>query len=221
MPTVNPKTKTSAGQAQKTARRGRGRAQQFDERRSNIIRVAWEIAIRDGLGALSLRSIAKELGTTTGIIMYYFRDKADLLLVVFEQVADRALESYNAALKGPTSIARLERYLHAAMPLEPVSQERIRVWHTFVGYAIDKPILLEAQRQREEGWRQTIASEITALQGIDLVTSALDPLEVAGNLIMINDGIGLAWMIHPDRFTVTQQKKIFRQLLHAMLPAPT
>jgi AcrR family transcriptional regulator len=219
MPTVNPKTRPPAAQTQKTVRRGRGRSQQFDERRLNIIRVAWEITIRDGLDALSLRSIAKELGTTTGIITYYFRDKADLLLVVFEQVAERALKSYTAALKGPTSIARLERYLSAAMPLEPALQERIRVWHAFIGQAIDEPILLEAQQQREEGWRQTIASEIMALQHIGQVASALDPLEVAGHLIMIVDGIGLAWMIHPERFTVTQQKKILRQLLHAVLPA--
>jgi AcrR family transcriptional regulator len=216
MPTVNPKTKPPA-QTQKTVRRGRGRAQQFDERRSNIIRIAWEITIRDGLDALSLRNIAKELGTTTGIITYYFRDKADLLLVIFEQVAERALESYTAALKGPTSIARLERYLHAAMPLEPILQERIRVWHAFIGQAIYTPSLLEAQRQREEGWRQTIASEITALQGIGQVSSTIDPLEVAGNLIMIVDGIGLAWMIHPERFTVTYQKKTLQGIVQSML----
>jgi AcrR family transcriptional regulator len=217
MPTVNAKTKSPAAQPQKTARRGRGRAQQFDERRLNIIRAAWEITIRDGLDALSLRSIAKELGTTTGIITYYFRDKADLLLVIFEQVADRAVTSYAAALKGPTSIARLERYLFAAMPLDPVLQERIRVWHAFIGHAIDKPNLLEAQRQREEGWRRIIASEITALQNIGLISNKLDPLEEAGNLIMIIDGIGLAWMIHPERFTVSHQKRILHRFLQSML----
>ena len=220
MPTVNPKTKTPA-QTQKTVRRGRGRAPQFDERRSNIVRIAWEITIRDGLDALSLRSLAKELGTTTGIITYYFRDKADLLLVIFEQVAERALKSYTTALKGPISITRLERYLSAAMPLEPALQERIRVWHAFIGHAIDNPNLLEAQRHREEGWRQTIASEIVALQNAQQVTRNLNPLETASNLIMIVDGIGLAWMIHPERFPATHQKTILRKLLHAMLPAPT
>jgi AcrR family transcriptional regulator len=221
MTTVNPKTKPPTVQPPKAVRRGRGRAQQFDERRLNIIRVAWELTIRDGLDALSLRSIAKELGTTTGIITYYFRDKADLLLVIIDQVAERALNSYTAALRGPTSIARLERYLSAAMPLEPDVQERVRVWHAFIGQAIDKPSLLEAQRQREKGWRQAIAAEITALQSIGKVTSTLDPLEVAGNLIMIIDGIGLAWIIHPERLTIMHQKKILRQLLHAMMPAPS
>jgi AcrR family transcriptional regulator len=217
MPTVNPKTKPAVVQKPKSVRRGRGRAQQFDERRSNIVRVAWEITIRDGLDALSLRNIAKELGTTTGIITYYFRDKADLLLVIFEQVAERALKSYTAALKGPTSIARLERYLSAAMPLDPVLQERIRVWHAFIGHAIDKPMLLEAQRQREEYWRQMIAAEILALQNIGLIPSKLDPLEEAGTLIMIVDGIGLAWMIHPERFTATHQKKILHRIVASML----
>jgi AcrR family transcriptional regulator len=184
-----------------------------------VVNAAWRVMVRDGLDALSLRSIAHEMGTTTGIVTHYFRDKADLLLVALEQVAERAAETYSNALRGPISIARLERYLHAAMPLEPVSQERIQVWHAFVGHAIGKPNLLEAQRQREDGWRKSIADEIAALQNTGLVRTNLDPLEEAGNLITIVDGIGLAWMIHPERFTARHQKKLLRRLLDALLVA--
>ncbi len=214
MPVVNPKTLAPITPA---ARRGRGRSQQFEERKLEVVNVAWRVMVRDGLDALSLRSIAYEMGTTTGIVTHYFRDKADLLLVALEQVSERATITYGQALKGSISIARLERYLHAAMPLEPVSQERIRVWHAFVGHAIGKPNLLEAQRQREEKWRQTIAAEITSLQKLELIRADLNPLEEAGNLITIVDGIGLAWMIHPERFTVTHQKKFLRRHLNAIL----
>jgi AcrR family transcriptional regulator len=221
MSAVNPKPVKRIGLASTPAstpiRRGRGRAQQFEERKLEVVNAAWRVMVRDGLDALSLRSIAHEMGTTTGIVTHYFRDKADLLLVALEQVAERAAETYSNALKGPISIARLERYLFAAMPLEPVSQERIRVWHAFVGHAIGKPNLLEAQRQREEDWRQSIAAEITALQKLELIRTDLDPLEEAGNLITIVDGIGLAWMIHPERFTITHQKKFLRRLLNAVL----
>jgi AcrR family transcriptional regulator len=222
MPAVNPKTVTRTGLATTptSTRRGRGRSQQFEERKLEVVNAAWRVMVRDGLDALSLRSIAHEMGTTTGIVTHYFRDKADLLLVALEQVAERASETYSKALKGPTSIARLERYLHAAMPLEPVSQERIQVWHAFVGHAIGKPNLLEAQRQREEAWRGIIASEIAALQGLELIRADLEPLEEAGNLITIVDGIGLAWMIHPERLSVAHQKKLLRRVLHAILTAP-
>ena len=223
MPTVNPKVTRSSPTPAITptpSRRGRGRAQQFEERRLEVVNAAWRVMVRDGLDTLSLRSIAHEMGTTTGIVTHYFRDKADLLLVALEQVSERAAVTYGQALKGPTSIARLERYLHAAMPLEPVSQERIQVWHAFVGHAVGKPSLLEAQRQREEGWRQTIASEITDLQKLGLVRTEFDPLEEAGNLITIVDGIGLAWMIHPERFTPTHQKKFLRRLLNVIVLSP-
>jgi AcrR family transcriptional regulator len=201
-------------------RRGRGRAAAFEARRQEVIDAAWNVMVRDGIDGLSIRSLAHELGTTTGIVTHYFRDKSDLLLIALESVAVRAKAAYAQAVEGYESVERLYRLACAALPLDKAAQERITVWHAFVGHAIGKPALLEAHREREESWREFIRAELQMLGRSGLLRPHLDlPME-ASSLIAFLDGIGLAWMIHPERFKPKQQKYLVQRYLGVLLKNP-
>src|SRR5262245_21785277 len=49
-------------------------------RYAEIVDATIRVIARDGLSGASLRSIAREIGYTTGVVMHYFKDKDELLI---------------------------------------------------------------------------------------------------------------------------------------------
>ena len=56
------------------------------EWRSKVATAALGLISREGLKGASLRAIAVELGSTTGVLTHYFRNKDELLLFVLETI---------------------------------------------------------------------------------------------------------------------------------------
>jgi AcrR family transcriptional regulator len=46
------------------------------ERRIEVAKAAWQVIIREGLDRTSMRAIAQELGSSTGVVTHYFRFSA-------------------------------------------------------------------------------------------------------------------------------------------------
>jgi AcrR family transcriptional regulator len=63
----------------------RGRARGLS--RQQIVRAAIAVADRDGLGALTMRGVAEELGAGTMSLYWHVRDKAELIELMRDQVA--------------------------------------------------------------------------------------------------------------------------------------
>lgn len=64
----------------------RGRQQQHSEEvRRQIVSIARRIISEEGVDALSIRRITKEMGYSPGIVYHYFEDKEQLLSCVLEQ----------------------------------------------------------------------------------------------------------------------------------------
>jgi AcrR family transcriptional regulator len=72
----------------------------YDDRRLEVAQAAWRVMIREGLDRTSMRAIAQELGSSTGVVTHYFRDKEELILFALEQVVEATLESMKACAKG-------------------------------------------------------------------------------------------------------------------------
>jgi AcrR family transcriptional regulator len=95
--------------------------------RSEIVRVALEIADAEGLGAVSIRRLARELGSGAMSIYHYFASRDELLELMAEIVAAEVLvpelpEDWRAAL---TEIARRSRAAWLKHPwLLTAAQER-------------------------------------------------------------------------------------------------
>ncbi len=57
----------------------------YDDRRLEVAQAAWRVIVREGLDRTSMRAIAQELGSSTGVVTHYFRDKEELILFALEQ----------------------------------------------------------------------------------------------------------------------------------------
>src|SRR5688500_11224794 len=69
-----------------------------------IVVATLRVIERDGLDALTVRTIAREAGANIAAINYYFRSKDDLVALVLERALDRALAD---------PLAELDRRLEA------------------------------------------------------------------------------------------------------------
>ena len=75
-----------------------------------IVHAARERFLKEGVDGASLRMIARDAGTSIGMIYYYFPTKDELFLAVVEEVYAALIESLEAALRPDVPVPdRIER----------------------------------------------------------------------------------------------------------------
>ena len=189
----------------------------YDNRRIEVANAAWRVIAREGLDRTSMRAIAQELGSSTGVVTHYFRDKEELILFALERVFKHVLEDMQACLKGPQGIDRLEQMIFAALPLETSDRADWQVWVAFLGYSVGRKHLVQEHRKRYDFLRQIICQELTDLQTAKVIRADLDLTLEANALIALVDGIATGVVICPEQFSAEQQQYLVRRRINALL----
>lgn len=189
----------------------------YNDRRLEVTEAAWRVIIREGLDRASMRAIAQELGSTTGVVTHYFRDKDELTLFVLERVFENLFNNIEAGVEGRQGLERLEQMVLAALPLEPSGIRGWQVWVAFLGYAIGRENLIEEHQKRYDSLRQMICKELTDLQTAKLIRRELDPLLEANALIALVDGVGTGLVINPKSFHPDQQRYLVQRHIKTLL----
>lgn len=189
----------------------------YDDRRIEVAQAAWRVIVREGLDRASMRAIAQELGSSTGVVTHYFRDKEALTLFALEQVFENVLEDMKVSTKGRQGIDRLEQMIFVALPLEFTDRADWKVWTAFLGYSIGREHLVQAHRKRYDLLRQIICQELADLQTDKLIRADLDLNLEANALIALVDGIGTGVVIYPEQFSAEQQQSLVRRHINALL----
>jgi AcrR family transcriptional regulator len=72
---------------------------EFEDRRAALAGAVADHLLVEGLGDSGLRALARAAGTSDRMLLYYFRDKAEVLEAALDLVAERALAALDA--EGP------------------------------------------------------------------------------------------------------------------------
>jgi AcrR family transcriptional regulator len=189
----------------------------YDDRRMEVAQAAWRVIIREGLDRTSMRAIAQELGSSTGVVTHYFRDKEELILFALEQVFKHVVTDMRASsANGRQGIDRLEQMLFVALPLETTDRDDWQVWVAFLGYSIGREHLVREHQKRYDILRQIICQELADLQAAKLIRADLDLTLEANALIAIVDGIGTGVVIYPEQFSAEQQRSFVRRQIDTL-----
>src|SRR3954447_8113426 len=100
--------------------KSRGRPRDVDSAttRRDLLDGARRIFARDGFEATTNRSIAAEVGITSGAIYHYFPSKAELFAAVFDQAQGIVYDGFERAVAGSGRLTeRFQRVLDAAVEL--------------------------------------------------------------------------------------------------------
>lgn len=189
----------------------------YNDRRLEVTEAAWCVIIREGLDRASMRAIAQELGSTTGVVTHYFREKDELMLFALERVFENLFRDMEASKKSQSGIGRLEQMIFAALPFEPSGVQGWQVWVAFLGYAIGREKLLREHQKRYNLLRQIICQELADLQMAKLIREGIDLTLEANALIALVDGIGMGCVISPEQFHAYQQRYLVQRHISTLL----
>src|SRR5262245_32349583 len=164
------------------------------ERRDAIVDAALAVARRKGLGSTTVRDVAAEMGSSSGLIHHYFDSMDDVIAAAFERVAGEDLRQTEAMLEA----AGEPRAVVAAFlrSYAPVGEDwAFQLWLDAWSEAARRPVLREASARLNLGWEALLERAIRAGVADGSFRSA-DPVGAAWRILSVVDGLALQVVAH-------------------------
>ncbi|MEW2504936.1 TetR family transcriptional regulator C-terminal domain-containing protein [Amycolatopsis sp. NPDC047767] len=173
-----------------------------EQRRADIADAVLRLAARDGLPAVSLRSVAAESGLNIGSVRHYFDGQRDLMRFAMRSTIDRVsarLERRRASLRPLSELtpdeaaAQLTDFLAELLPLDAPRRAEATVLVEFLVAARVDTDLTELAHEALDG---TLALARRIVSALSLPPAAAD-LE-AERLAALLDGLTFRSALHPE-----------------------
>src|SRR3712207_6009277 len=124
--------------------RGVPRIVDADQRRTELAEAVWRVIRRDGVPGASVRTVAREAGTSMGALRHWFATQDELLHFAMTLVSERARARAEAvAASGGPLAPRLLRVLEEILPLDDERRAETEVWLALTARALVDPRLAE------------------------------------------------------------------------------
>jgi AcrR family transcriptional regulator len=160
-------------------------------RREQLVSAASELVARRGLSGVRLRDVADAAGVTSGAVLYYYENLAELFTAAYVHAIERFCEHRERAT---ATIAdpwlRLLTAVRLGIPAGP-DDEEVRLLYELEPVAFREPAcaaLMSAYIERQVAMYAAIV-EVGAATGA--FTLAHDPRTLARNIVSMEDGQGL------------------------------
>ncbi|RMI39414.1 TetR/AcrR family transcriptional regulator [Streptomyces triticirhizae] len=180
-----------------------------DARRQAVAGALLRIAARDGLSAVSMRTVADEAGMSLGAVQRYFASKDELLRFAFDVAVAgfRArLDAIGADRPAPTLAEALRQALLAFLPTDEESLAEARIWVAFCAEAAVRPEFARAIEELDAEARDRLGAALAAARAAGHLPASRDPAATAELFLVIIDG--LLWSVarHPPGVPLTTQR---------------
>src|SRR5262245_47877524 len=169
-------------------------------RYAEIVDAAIRVIARDGLLGASLRAIAREIGYITGVVMHYFKDKEELLLVAAEAVFGPYEKLLAEALLMEDSFEGLRRICVIPLPTTRAKQLIPRIYAHALASAETEPAFAEVCRKRYAAIRQGLQTLLANGQKNGAFRADFEPSMQCDVLCALIDGLALHAVSEPARF---------------------
>jgi len=175
-----------------------------DQRREAIVAAALDVAVRKGLASTTVRDVAAEMGTSSGLIHHYFDSMDDVLAAAFERVALQDLElSARPMAAAPSAVEALAIFFRTYTPAD--KDWAFQLWLDAWAEAARRPALQATSRRLNLEWQGLL--ERTIRRGVaDGSFTCADPSGAAWRILSILDGLALQVVAHGT--TVTRERVV-------------
>ena len=148
---------------------------------------------RQGIGGTTVRDVAAELGTSSGLIHHYYSSMDELLAEAFEEAARADLdEVLQVVSRGRDAREKLAIFFDT---YDRSEDSGMQVWLDAWAEAARRPALQRASRRLNEEWQSIIVSAIA--EGIQAGSIACeDPDASAWRILSLLDGLLLQVVAH-------------------------
>ena len=165
-----------------------------DQRREAIVAAALDVAVRKGLASTTVRDVAAEMGTSSGLIHHYFDSMDEVLASAFERVAEQDLRASQVAMAAaPSPIEALRRFFRTYTPAD--KDWAFQLWLDAWAEAARRPALQATSRRLNLAWQGVLEDAIRG--GVQAGAFACpDPAGAAWRILSLLDGLALQVVAH-------------------------
>ncbi len=165
------------------------------QRRSAIVDATVDVMLRRGMAA-TVRDVAEQMGTSSGLIHYYFASMDDLLAAAFEQAASRDLHTTRDAMaRCDGAVSQLRTFFATYARAE--QDWAFQLWLDAWAEAARRPAVRETSERLNVAWQRLLADTVRA--GVaEGVLSCADPDAAAWRMLSLLDGLALQTVAHRD-----------------------
>ena len=164
------------------------------DRRSAIVAATVDIARRKGLASTTVRDVAAEMGTSSGLIHHYFASMDEVLAAAFEIVASQDLEVSAQLMAGASSpVEALRAFFRTYTPAD--KDWAFQLWLDAWAEAARRPAVQATSRRLNLEWQALLERTIQA--GVRSGTFVCpDPAGAAWRILSLLDGLALQVVAH-------------------------
>jgi AcrR family transcriptional regulator len=164
------------------------------DRRAAIVAAALAVARRKGLAATTVRDVAAEMGTSSGLIHHYFASMDEVLAAAFARVAEADLERTVERMTGAgTPVAALAAFFRTYAPAD--ADWAFQLWLDAWAEAARRPAIQATSRRLNLAWQALL--EGTIQSGVETGSFvAADPGAAAWRILSLVDGLALQVVAH-------------------------
>lgn len=161
-----------------------------EERREAIVAASLAVARRKGLGATTVRDVAAEMGSSSGLIHHYFDSMDEVLAAAFDQAASHDLAQVENAMDSESSAVGKLRAFFANYSISD-NEWAFQLWLDAWAEASRRPALRATSERLNVAWQQLLAITIKE-GGFDCE----DPDATSWRIISLLDGLSLQVVAH-------------------------
>ena len=171
-----------------------------DQRREALVTATRRVMARRGIAGTTVRDVAAELGTSSGLIHHYYASMDDLVAEAFEAEARTDLDEVLAAVSaGRDALDRLAILFgtYDRGTRDGSGESGLQIWLDAWAEAARRPALRRTSRRINEEWQRALAMIIR--DGVALGQMACDdPDGAAWRILSMLDGLMLQAVAHGD-----------------------
>ena len=184
-------------------------------RRMEITSAAMRILARGGPQALTLKSLAEELGGSITLVTHFISNRAELFTAVVDDLTDSYDEELRKADEGLHGVERLWRLLLWLSPSGPDEIEAERARINLISHRHEHPSIDHFFDSMEERMRALLRDRLSGL----VPDEDLD--HAAGFLRAVTNGLTLSAVEHPDLWPADRVEQALRTAVRGLgLEAP-
>ena len=163
-------------------------------RREAIVGAALQVMLSRGIAATTVRHVADEMGSSSGLIHHYFASMDDLLAAAFDRAAGEDLAATQAAMgSGARPLDRLRIFFATYVRAE--QDWAFQLWLDAWAEAARRPSLRDTSQRLNVAWQQLVATAIA--DGVaDGSWACADPEGSAWRILSLLDGLSLQAVAH-------------------------
>ncbi len=173
-------------------------AKKAEQRRKQILKAAFQAASEKGYESVTLQDIADYADVSKGVTNYYFENKADVFVHLFEWITTRIYEKEAESIGGKdTAIEKLAAYINQVFISPDENKSFYRVYLDFLAQVKNDQRYGEINQRFYENCR-SIAEQIIT-QGIEEKMFKVDNIEqTAISIRCMIDGSLIQWLMGDD-----------------------